>query len=59
MLVYVLEISSDAIFRLGTHGMSAKSFIKCTELGTLYVYGSGMSVPRKSDFVRGSTPPTP
>ena len=44
MLLYILEISSDAIFRPRTHGMSVKSFINYTELRTLHAYGSGMYV---------------
>jgi len=44
MLVYILETSSNATFRPGTHGMSTNSFINCIELGALYAYGSGMYV---------------
>jgi hypothetical protein len=44
MLMCILDMLSDATFRPGTHGISAKSFITCIELRKLYVYGSGMFV---------------
>ena len=39
---YMLEMSSDASLTSGTQGMSAKSFIRCTEFGTVKASESWM-----------------
>ena len=41
MLVCMLDMLNDAIFRPGAHGISAKSFITCTELRTCMRMGAG------------------
>lgn len=42
MFEYIFEMLSDVSLSSGTQGMSARSFIRCTEFGTLKAFGSGM-----------------
>jgi hypothetical protein len=44
ILVYMLQMSIDASFKLGSKGLSDRSFINWTELWTLYTYGSGIYI---------------
>jgi len=42
ILLYIFEMSSEAIFNSETKGISDKSLISCTEFWTLYTFGSGI-----------------
>jgi len=42
MFEYIFKMSSDASLSSVTQGMSARSFIRCTEFGTLKAFGIGM-----------------